>query len=79
MPLTILEASKLHVPMVIRSIGATENLNYPFLAKTPNEMAKQVAHCINHYHDIDFECYSQELNHTFSENNQRLALVNIYG
>lgn len=79
MPLTILEASKLHVPMVIRSIGATENLNYPFLAKTSVEMAKQIAHCINNYDEIDFKRYSQEVNHSFSENNQRLALVNIYG
>lgn len=54
MPLTILEAAKLHLPMVIRKIGATEALNYPFLALTPQEMAKQLTHCINHYHDIDF-------------------------
>ncbi|ANQ28586.1 glycosyltransferase [Vibrio natriegens] len=78
MPLTILEAAKLHLPMVIRKIGATEALNYPFLAQTPQEMAKQLTHCINHYHDIDFGQYTTELNDTFSEEKQRLALNSIY-
>ncbi|MCF9124664.1 glycosyltransferase [Vibrio parahaemolyticus] len=78
MPLTILEAAKLHLPMVIRSIGATKDLNYPFLAQTPEDMAKQMTHCINHYDDIDFRQYTTELNETFSEEKQRLALNNIY-
>ena len=78
MPLTILEAAKLHLPMVIRLIGATKDLNYPFLAQTPEEMAKQLTHCINHYHDIDFGQYTTELNHMFSEEKQRLALNSIY-
>ncbi len=78
MPLTILEAAKLHLPMVIRSIGATRDLNYPFLAQTPLEMATQLEHCINHYHDIDFRQYTAELNRTFSEEKQRLALNSIY-
>ncbi|CAH1234050.1 MULTISPECIES: glycosyltransferase [Vibrio] len=78
MPLTILEAAKLHLPMVIRSIGATKDLNYPFLAQGPQEMAKQITHCINHYHDIDFNQYSKELNETFSEEKQRIALISIY-
>ncbi len=78
MPLTILEAAKLHLPMVIRSIGATKDLNYPFLAQTPEEMAIQLTHCINHYQDIDFHQYSTDLNHTFSEEKQRLALNSIY-
>ncbi|CAE6934479.1 Glycosyl transferase 4-like domain [Vibrio sp. B1FLJ16] len=78
MPLTILEASKLHLPMVIRSIGATKDLDYPFLAQTPVEMAKQLTHCINHYHDINFRQYTTELNNTFSEEKQRLALNSIY-
>lgn len=78
MPLTILEASKLHLPMVIRSIGATKDLNYPFIAQTPVVMAKQLTHCINHYHDINFHQYTTELNNTFSEEKQRLALNSIY-
>lgn len=78
MPLTILEAAKLHLPMVIRSIGATKDLNYPFLAKRPLEMAKQLTHCINHYHEIDFRQYTTALNDTFSEERQRLALNSIY-
>lgn len=78
MPLTILEAAKLHLPMVIRSIGATKDLNYPFLAATPEEMAKQMSHCINHYHDIDFYRYTIGLNDAFSEEKQRLALNSIY-
>ncbi|MGP8306063.1 glycosyltransferase [Vibrio sp. YIC-376] len=78
MPLTILEAAKLHLPMVIRSIGATKDLNYPFLAQTPEDMAKHMTHCINHYSDIDFYQYTTELNETFSEEKQRLALNSIY-
>lgn len=78
MPLTILEAAKFHLPMVIRSIGATKDLNYPFLAQTPEDMAKHMAHCINHFNDIDFCRYTTELNETFSEEKQRLALNNIY-
>lgn len=78
MPLTILEAAKLHLPMVIRSIGATKDLNYPFLAQTPQDMAKQLTHCINHYHDIDFNQYTVGLNEAFSEEKQRLALNSIY-
>ncbi|MDW1892883.1 capsular biosynthesis protein, partial [Vibrio sp. Vb1574] len=34
--------------------------------------------CINHYDDIDFRQYTTELNETFSEEKQRLALNNIY-
>ncbi|ELB2833556.1 glycosyltransferase [Vibrio alginolyticus] len=79
MPLTILEASKLHLPMVIRTIGATKDLNYPFLALTPEEMAKQIAHCVNHYEEIDFRQYTAELNDAFSEEKQRLALNKLYG
>lgn len=78
MPLTILEAAKLHLPMIIRSIGATKDLNYPFLPQTPREMAQQITYCINHYHDIDFRQYTTELNKTFSEEKQRLALNSIY-
>ncbi len=79
MPLTILEAAKLQLPMVIRSIGATKDLNYPFLAHTPAEMAKQISHCVNHYQDIDFKQYMIKLNEAFSEEKQCLALINIYG
>lgn len=78
MPLTILEAAKLHLPMVIRSIGATKDLNYPFMAQTAEDMAEHIAHCINHYRDIDFHRYTTELNETFSEEKQRLALNSIY-
>ncbi len=78
MPLTILEAAKLHLPMVIRSIGATKDLGYPFLVQTAEEMAKQLTYCANHYHDIDFRQYSTALNDTFSEEKQRLALNSIY-
>ncbi|WP_104041115.1 glycosyltransferase [Vibrio hyugaensis] len=78
MPLTILEAAKLHLPMVIRSIGATKDLNYPFLAQSAQDMAKQLTHCINHYHDIDFHQYTIGLNQAFSEEKQRLALNSIY-
>ncbi|MDA0381623.1 glycosyltransferase [Vibrio owensii] len=78
MPLTILEAAKMHLPMVIRSIGATKDLNYPFLAQSPHDMAKQLTHCINHYHEIDFHPYTIGLNEAFSEEKQRLALNSIY-
>ena len=78
MPLTILEAAKLHLPMIIRSIGATKELNYPFLAQDPQEMARQMIHCINHYNDIEFYQYTMELNDAFSEDKQRLALNSIY-
>ncbi|MDW2057850.1 capsular biosynthesis protein, partial [Vibrio sp. 506] len=57
---------------------ATKDLNYPFLAQTPEDMAKQMTHCINHYDDIDFRQYTTELNETFSEEKQRLALNIIY-
>ncbi|CAM2931201.1 glycosyltransferase [Vibrio mytili] len=79
MPLTILEAAKLNLPMVIRTIGATKDLNYPFLAPTPEDMAKHITHCVNHYQEIDFQQYMTELNETFSEEKQCLALINIYG
>ena len=46
---------------------------------TPEEMAKQIAHCVNHYDEIDFCQYTTALNDAFSEEKQRLALNNIYG
>ncbi|RZR37248.1 glycosyltransferase [Vibrio vulnificus] len=78
MPLTILEAAKLTRPMVIRKIGATKDLDYPFLASTPQEMAKQIIHCVEHFDTIPFQQYCSDMNNTYSEEKQRLALSSLY-
>ncbi|WP_117233109.1 glycosyltransferase [Vibrio maerlii] len=78
MPLTILEAAKVCLPMVLRKISSTQHLEYPFLATTPQEMAIQVEHCIEQYHDIPFDYYCNVLNNQFSEEQQCNALREIY-
>ncbi len=78
MPLTILEAAKIGLPMVIRNISSTQHLDYPFLPSTAEEMAEQIRYCIEHYHEIQFKEHCTVLNDQFSENQQRIALREIY-
>ena len=79
MPLTLLEAARLNVPMVLRIIGATQNLHYPFLVSTPDAMAQQIVdYCRNPQHP-DYQSSLVSINDAFSAEKQRSALIEIYG
>lgn len=61
MPLTILEAARLRVPMILRIIGATQNLHYPFLVSTPDTMAKQIVRFYQNRHHPDYQGLDRSL------------------
>lgn len=79
MPLTILEAARLHIPMVLRVIGATQNLQYPFMAETPAAMAGHIARYCQRPDDPDYLNAVDVFNRDFSAQKQREALHLIYG
>ncbi|MDD1782176.1 glycosyltransferase family 4 protein [Enterovibrio sp. ZSDZ35] len=79
MPLTLLEAAKLNVPMVLRIIGATQNLHYPFMVSTPEAMAKQIVNFCRRPDHPDYQQSLEAINATFSAEKQRAALNTIYG
>lgn len=79
MPLTILEAAKLHIPMVLRVIGATQNLQYPFMTDSPDTMAEQIIRFCKHPDSPDYPKAVDDFNRNFSAEKQRKALHLIYG
>ncbi|WP_281545419.1 glycosyltransferase family 4 protein [Grimontia sp. SpTr1] len=78
MPLTILEAAKLRIPMVLRIIGATQNLHYPFMVSSPDTMAKQIINYCKRPDHPDYQQAIDAFNSDFSAEKQREALHLIY-
>lgn len=79
MPLTILEAARLRIPMILRIIGATQNLHYPFLVSSPDTMAKQIVNFCRTPGHPDYQTAIDTFNREFSAEKQREALHLIYG
>ncbi|MGF1766471.1 glycosyltransferase [Enterovibrio makurazakiensis] len=79
MPLTLLEASRMQVPMILRIIGATETLGFPYLAQTPQNMAEHIVTFCREPDNPNYQAALSEINHDFSEEKQRAALLSIYG
>lgn len=78
MPLTILEAAALNIPIILRIIGATQNMPYPFLVSTPKNMAKQIITFISHASHQDYYSSLHFFNDEFSQEKQRQALIKLY-
>lgn len=79
MPLTLLEAAKLNVPMILRNIGATEDLPCPFLVRDPFEMAKEIIAFIKNPTDPRHQSALTLINQEFSLEKQKIALLRLYG
>ncbi|WP_407331543.1 glycosyltransferase family 4 protein [Enterovibrio sp. 27052020O] len=78
MPLTLLEAASMQVPMIVRIIGATQNLPYRYMVDTPEAMAKQIVEFCRHPENPDYQAALALFNNDFSAENQRSALLSIY-
>ncbi|WP_332308952.1 glycosyltransferase family 4 protein [Enterovibrio coralii] len=79
MPLTLLEAAKLKIPMVLRIIGATQHMHYPFMVSTPEAMAKQIVNFCHRPDHPDYQTSLDTINDNFSAEKQRSALHIVYG
>ncbi len=79
MPLTLLEASRMQVPMILRIIGATDGLLFPYLAATPQSMAAHIVKFCREPDNPNYQAALNDINRDFSEENQREALLSIYG
>lgn len=78
MPLTVLEAAKLNVPIILRRIGATQHFHYPFLVSSPEEMAKQIITFIRRPTNPDYQAALDFFKHEFSVNKQQQSLLELY-
>lgn len=79
MPLTLLEAAKLNVPMIVRRIGATQDLPFPFLVDSPEEMAKEIIAFIQNPTHPSYLSALTFFNQEFSLEKQTKALLDLYG
>lgn len=79
MPLTLLEAAKLHVPTIVRFSGAMQGISYPYIAQSPKAMAQQIRRFVRDPYNEDYLMHLQLFNQKFSEENQRVAIKELYG
>ncbi|OEE70640.1 capsular biosynthesis protein [Enterovibrio norvegicus FF-33] len=78
MPLTLLEAARMQVPMILRIIGATQSLPYPYMVSSPETMAKQIVEFCRHPEHPDYQSALMLFNNDFSADKQRNTLLSIY-
>ena len=78
MPLTMLEAAKMNIPLIIRIIGATQGMPYPFMVSTPTAMANQIINFARASKHTDYHNALSTFNSLFTQQMQRETLCKLY-
>ncbi len=78
MPLTLLEAAKLNIPIILRKISATKDFPYPFLVSSPEEMANAIIHFIRSPSKKSHQSALAFFNQEYTREKQRISLLHLY-